>query len=92
MLLGHKRKKPRAMAGLGCFTTGPATIGGAGSRHTNQLADGEIIIRTICSRATMVSPIASLLSVCLVAWLRGANLGLRRVGVEPTPALTTKPA
>lgn len=54
--------------------------------YTNQLADGEIIIRTICSRATMVSLIASLLSAYPFALLcAGARLPRRRVGLEPTP-------
>ncbi len=64
----------------------PATSAGLDSGYTNQLADGEIIIRTICSRATMVSLIASLLSaypfalLCAARACRGAVLGL-----EPTP-------
>jgi len=59
----------------------PAASAGLDFGYTNQLADGEIIIRTICSRATMVSLIASLLSaypfalLCAACACRAAVLG-----------------
>lgn len=80
--IGAQTQKPRTHGGVrGSSRSVPATIGGAVFGYTNQLADGEIIIRTICSRA---SPAMTSLLSCI---LRGHH-----VGTEPTPSHPASPS
>lgn len=80
--IGAQTQKPRTHGGVrGSSRSVPATIGGAVFGYTNQLADGEIIIRTICSRA--LPAMTSLLSYIL----RGHH-----VGTEPTPSHPASPS